>query len=96
MFNRVRILSAPVTIESGWAGREGTYYGFTTPSVTGIEVIGQTEDFALNVGFGDGSKAWFDASLVEDLGYDPEDTMTVGDQRFVRDTDGNWIPDTSN
>jgi hypothetical protein len=90
--DRVRIMSTPATIEGAWAGREGTFYGFTTPSVTGAEVIGQTEDFALNVGFGDGISAWFDSSLVEYVRYDPEDTMSIGDRRFVRDAEGNWTP----
>jgi hypothetical protein len=50
----------------------------------------------LNVGCGEGNDAWFDPSLVENIGYDPEGTMTVGDQRFVRDADGNWMPESSN
>jgi hypothetical protein len=95
MGDRVRIVSTPEPIEHGWAGAEGTYYGFTTPSATGIEVIGQTVDYGVNVGFGEGVDAWFDASLVESIGYDPDDTMTIGDRHFVRDAEGNWTPKPS-
>jgi len=90
--DRVRIVANPETTAVGWAGHQGTYYGFTTPSVTGIEAIGLTGDLALNVGFGDGVDQWFDPSLVQRLGFDPEDTMAIGEKHFVRDVDGNWVP----
>ncbi len=38
--DHVRILDDPAAAEGGWAGREGTCYGFTTPSLTGVEVVG--------------------------------------------------------
>jgi hypothetical protein len=91
----VRIIPNAETIERGWAGREGTFYGFTTPSVTGIAVIGLSGDLGFNVGFGDGVDEWFDPSLVERLGFDPAGTMSIGDRRFVRDAEGNWVPDSN-
>ena len=93
--DRVRIARSSETAELGWAAREGIYYGFTTPSVTGIQLIGLIGDIGVNVGFADGVVEWFDSSLVEYLGYDPSDTMTVGDRVFVRDSDGAWISESA-
>jgi hypothetical protein len=46
----VRVKKTPHTTEAGIAGLEGTVYGFTTPSVTGIAAIGPlADDFAINV-----------------------------------------------
>ena len=48
--DRVRIKETPETRASGVAGLEGDVYGFTTPSVTAIEVVGGSpDDFAINV-----------------------------------------------
>jgi hypothetical protein len=92
MFDLVRIVVVPETTAAGWAEREGTYYGFTTPSVTGIDAVGLTGDLAVHVDFGDSGGEWFDPRLVERVGYDPQDTMRIGDAEFVRDQDGNWVP----
>ena len=40
----VDIVSSPETVAAGFAGRRGTCYGFTTPSVTGVEVVGSSDD----------------------------------------------------
>jgi hypothetical protein len=65
MFDIVEIVSSRETIAAGYAGKTGTCYGFTTPSVTGVQVIGdEGDDRALNVGFDDGTFAWFHPSLV--------------------------------
>lgn len=97
--DRVRIVSAPATVDAGWADREGTCLGWTTPSVSGVEVIGLTEsDFAVNVGveMNWGVNAWFDTSLVEVIDHSPGTVIRVGDQSLIRDADGNWIPDPPN
>lgn len=94
--DRVRIAATPETRATGWAGREGTYCGFTTPSVTEIEVIGRRDDLGYNVLFdNEQDDAWFDPSLVERLGFDPDGTVVFGDKRFRRAADGDWIPDPS-
>jgi hypothetical protein len=62
----VHIRTTPDTLAAGYADKTGTCFGFTTPSQTGIEVIGPlTEDYALVVGFDDGTHAWFSRPLVE-------------------------------
>ena len=62
----VRIASNPETVVSGYAERLGIYYGWTTPSVTSVEVVGDNgEDFAVGVTFDNDTTAWFHPSLIE-------------------------------
>ena len=90
--DRVLIRTAPETEHVGFAGREGIVYGWTTPSVTNVGVIGEpAEDLAYNVGFDEpGSDAWFAPHLVEMLDHSPGLEITVGEQRLVRDAEGAW------
>jgi hypothetical protein len=88
----VRIVDTPETTPTGYANRTGTCYGFTTPSITGVEVIGGgATDDALNVGFDDGTTAWFDPSLVIFLDVNAGQVAIVGDKRFVRAPSGEWV-----
>jgi hypothetical protein len=90
----VEIAASPDTVEAGFAGRRGTCYGFTTPSVTGVDVIGgDGGDFALSVGFDDGTSGWFHPSLVSFVSVNAGQIAIVGDKRFVRAADGRWIPE---
>lgn len=62
----IRIASTPETIAAGYAGRIGTYYGWTTPSVTSVEVVGDRgENFAIGITFDGAQTAWFHPSLIE-------------------------------
>ena len=68
MGDRVRIISTTSTEASGHAGLEGQCDGFTTPSVTGVVVIGEDDaDKAFSVSFPeiDVGEAWFIAGCVE-------------------------------
>ena len=88
----VRIRSTPETAASGHADRLGTCYGFTTPSVTGVDVIGPAnEDYAIAVGFDDGSSVWFDPSLIAFVDVDPGQVARVGGHTYVRAPNGEWI-----
>lgn len=88
----VRILSTADTVAAGYADRTGKCHGFTTPSVTGVQMIGPaTEDVALNVDFGDGESGWFDPSLVIVVDVDAGQTASIGDKWFVRAPNGDWI-----
>lgn len=85
MGDLVRIRTSPDTVAAGYADRTGTCYGFTTPSQTGIEVIGQdTEDYALVVGFDDGTHAWFSRTLVEFLDVSAWERKSIGNKRVLR------------
>jgi hypothetical protein len=65
----VRIRSTEDTRRLGLADRQAKVLGFTTPSVTGVSVIGPlNDDFAWGVSFGDGEPAfWLADELVEKL-----------------------------
>ena len=93
--DRVRIRVTAETAAAGWAKREGTFYGVTTPSVTGVDVFDATDDLGYAVGFDDAEVEWFNPSLVEWLGFDPDGIAMVGDTRFIRDAEGNWVPDSN-
>jgi hypothetical protein len=88
----VRIVSTAETVAAGYADQTGTCYGFTTPSVTGVLVVGSASgDRALNVGFDDGTSKWFDPSLVTFLDVNAGQIATVGGKRFLRTPDGDWV-----
>ena len=93
--NKVKIKSCPETEKKGLAERIGEIYGHTTPSLTEVEVIGQTDkDFALNVYFDDIKESfWFDESLIEQLdnGAGAEITLDGIDKKWIKDSNGNWI-----
>ena len=69
--DRVRIRECPETIAASVALLEGEVYGFTTPSVTGVEVIGGApDDYAINVSLEpSGTCLWFRPDLVEFIGH---------------------------
>jgi hypothetical protein len=91
--DRVRIKESPETLSARVAGLEGDVYGFTTPSVTGVEVIGGApDDYALNVSLPDrDAELWFRPDLVELLHHNPGTVMQVGDVQAVRQPDGSWL-----
>lgn len=65
--DNVRVRPSPETEARGVAGLLGQVYGETTPSVTGVAVIGEvTRDHALNVHFeGRAESPWFAPELLE-------------------------------
>jgi hypothetical protein len=94
MGDHVRIRTTPDTVAAGYANRTGTCLGFTTPSLTGVQVIGQdTEDYALSVDVDDGKPAWFARSLVEFLDVSAGMVIGIGNKRFVRAANGDWVED---
>ena len=90
--DNVRILTSEETMTLGLAGKEGQVFGETTPSVTGIESIGEpTNDYALNVYFEETDEAyWFAPHLLEFKDHGEGTEMTVGNHRAVRRADGSW------
>jgi hypothetical protein len=89
--DHVRIVSVPLTEELGYAGREGTCFGFTTPSITGVSVIGETsDDLALSVSFEGSDAIWFAPELVEFLDHGAGTVAKVGNHTYVRTADGDW------
>jgi hypothetical protein len=91
----VRVRTTEVTVKGRLAELVGTIHGETTPSVTGVEVIGALEtDYAINVYFDDrGSAAWFDPRLLEfvDHGAGMQITVDGVAKAMVRSADGTWV-----
>lgn len=91
--DNVRIRGTPLTESLGLAGLTGNVYGETTPSVTGVEVIGEvTEDFAINVMIeARNEQLWFAPQLVEFIDHAVGAEMRIGNRHFVREASGEWI-----
>lgn len=96
MFDRVRIRATPETEPSGYAGCDGTVMGVTTPSITGVEVLGDSiDDVALNVEFDEAMPAaWFCPDLVEFVDHGGEPVLEIGGSTFTRQADGDWQTQT--
>ena len=96
--DRVRIKQSPETVAAGVAGLEGNVFGFTTPSMTGVEVVGGAPDVqALNVSIDTlGNDLWFRTDLVEFLHHHVGMEMAVGNVRAVRQSDGSWAESVIN
>lgn len=92
--DRVRIKVSEETQRLGLAGREGQVFGWTTPSVTGVSVIGSTaEDYAINVHFDDLDEGfWFAEDLVELVDHGAGTVISLDGQQteWVRLADGEW------
>ena len=93
--DNVRVVSTPLTISLGLVGLTGAVYGETTPSVTGVEVIGQTdEDYAIAVQLEGGDESiWFAAGLLEFIDHAPGTEVVIGNTRIVRSVSGEWVED---
>ncbi len=92
IFDNVRVASTPLTTLLGLAGLTGQVYGETTPSVTGVEVIGgAAADYAINVQLdGRDEPLWFAPELVEFVDHAPGTKVVIGNKRLVRTASGQW------
>ena len=92
--DRVRIRDSEETRQRGLAGREGQVYGWTTPSVTRVAVIGSpADDYAVNVHFDELDESfWFASDLVEFIDHGAGTVITVEgrDREWVRLANGEW------
>ena len=92
--DRVRIRASTETEELGLAGLEGVVFGWTTPSSTGVDVIGvASSDAALNVHFEERDESfWFAEELVELIDHNAGTVISLEgvDREWVRLPDGEW------
>jgi hypothetical protein len=90
--DNVKVLSSPETDAISISGKVGQVSGETTPSVTGVEVIGEVnDDFALNVSIeGYDETYWLSTDLLEFIDHAEGTEMVVGNVRAVRRADGCW------
>ncbi len=92
----VRVLSTPITESIGLAGIEGTVYGHSKPSASGVTpVIGDDKnDYAINVYFEELKLShWFVEELLEfvDLNAGMEFRLDGVSTRFVKTDKGDWV-----
>lgn len=92
--DNVRIRRTPETERLGIAETIGNVYGETTPSESGVEVVGELRsDYALNVYFESRQKShWFAPELLEFVDHAPGTEVHVHGSPFksVRQRDGSW------
>jgi hypothetical protein len=90
--DNVRVRATPVTESHRVAGLTGVVHGWTTPSVTGVTVIGGAEqDYAVVVHFELHEDLWFAPELLELLNHGPGQEVRVGQKRWIRSEAGAWI-----
>ena len=92
--DRVRVRVRPETEVVGMAGQIGEVRGVTTPSVTGIEVVGgSAEDCAYNVYVEElNREAWFSAACLEFVDHAFGTTITLDGvpKTWTRAATGDW------
>ena len=92
--DNVRIRRTPETERLGVAEAIGNVYGDTTPSETGVEVLGELRsDYAFQVYFESLKKSyWFAPEMLEFVDHAPGTEVHVHGSAFksVRQRDGTW------
>lgn len=92
--DRVRIKRTEETERLGLAGREGQVFGYTTPSVTDVAVVGiLADDYAVNVHFDELAEGfWLADHLVEQIDHAPGTVISLEgqDTEWVRLPNGEW------
>jgi|ERR1700678_1228161 hypothetical protein len=99
--DKVRVLRTDLTDQRGLAGLNGVVYGVTTPSHSGVSVIGESsEDRAINVYFAERKEGfWFSPRLLEFVDHVPGTEVSLKGipKKWVRQVSGEWkeidIPD---
>ncbi|WP_420643631.1 hypothetical protein [Candidatus Leptofilum sp.] len=93
--DNVRVRDTVETQAAGVAGLIGQVYGETTPSVTGIDIIGhQNSDYAINVFFEERDESlWFAENMLEfvDHSAGTEITLKGVDKKWTRSPEGDWV-----
>ena len=90
--DNVRVRDTSATRAAGVSGLVGQVHGWTTPSVTGIDVIGEMkEDFAVGVYFKElGNALFLVPDLLELIDHSPGMEVEVADTKWVRTEQGDW------
>lgn len=92
--DNVRVRVTPQTESLGLGGAVGQVYGVTTPSVTGVDVVGEvSDDCAFAVEFeGREEAVWFSADLLELIDHAPGTEITIEGvaKKWIRAADGSW------
>jgi hypothetical protein len=93
--DNVRVRSNQDTQALGVASQVGQVYGETTPSISGVKVIGQLAgDYALNVHFeGRTDTLWFAPEMLEFVDHAAGTEIRLGGvpRKWTRNESGEWI-----
>jgi hypothetical protein len=93
--DNVRLRVTPETDALGVAGQVGQVRGVTTPSVTGVTVVGPlVGDYALNVHFeGRQDALWFAPELLEFVDHAPGLEISIDgvSKKWTRSASGEWV-----
>lgn len=93
--DKVRVRSTPLAEQRGLVGMIGQVYGETTPSATGVKVIGEvSKDYAVNVFFKERDEGyWFAPELLEFVDHAPGTEIRLEGipKRWVRTEAGEWV-----
>ena len=90
--DRVRIRSTEATKKLGIAGEMGIVNGRTTPSVTSVEVIGESsKDLAIAVTLEAQTKQlWFAEEVLEFVDHGAGTIVEMQGRKLIRDEYGSW------
>lgn len=90
--DRVRIRLTETTVTLGIAGQMGIVNGRTSPSVTGVEVIGKSSnDLAIAVTLEEQTKQlWFAEEVLEFVDHGAGTTVQIAGRKLIRDEHGDW------
>jgi len=90
--DRVRIRLTETTETLGIAGQMAIVNGRTTPSVTGVEVIGKSsKDIAIAVTLeGQTNQLWFADEVLEFVDHGAGTTVEIAGRKLIRDEQGDW------
>jgi len=91
--DNVRVRDTPLTRARSLADLSGVVHGWTKPSVSHVEVLGELlSDHAIAVHFeGLGEALWFAPELLEFLDHGVGTFITIGTHKLVRQSDGSWF-----
>ena len=97
--DNVRVRPTPDTTGAGLAGQTGQIYGVTTPSITGVAVIGSpSADLAFAVQFqGRQDAIWFSEEVLEFIDHGPGSELQLAGvgKKWTREADGSWTETSS-
>ena len=90
--DNVRFIDNDITRAASIALKKGTCTGFTTPSMTKIDFIGDANsDYALSIEVEETEEViWATQDLLEFLGHGKGQIIEIGNKRATRNADGSW------
>jgi hypothetical protein len=95
--DNVRIRMRPVTEKLGVAGKTGSITGEISPSVTGVQVIGDpSQSFAFSVELDDRT-LWIAPDLLELVDHAPGKVVMIDaiPKKWIRAESGKWVEELS-